>query len=866
MMTSKRFLSILKHASLRTFVRNVTTSWSPVGAAFNARQHRKLDLLGKNVGLFAVPELSSPEGFEVAQEKALRQTERLVERVCTSRPGPQVVETFDQLSDSLCRVADLADFVKVAHPDAAYREAAEKTCIRIGTVVEKLNTNVDLCKSLKDLLDNKDIVDSLDPETRRVAELFMFDFEISGIHLDKEKRKKAVSLNVRLLDLNNEFLLGSHLPNKIEKRALPEHVRHCFSLDGNYIQVAGLHADSPDDLVREAAYKIFLYPNPDLLCCLDELLACRNELARLVGYQSFAHRALKGTMAKTPETVMEFLELLSEKLSDRAAKDFEMMKDMKTKLNPRNADLMPWDHPYYSGVLRAERYNIEPGLYSPFFSLGACMEGLNSLFSQLLGVSFQTEQPEKGEVWCEDVRKLAVVHETEGLLGYIYCDFFHRPDKPNQDCHFTIRGGRRLQNGQYQLPVVVLMLSLPPPSSSAPALLTPGMMENLFHEMGHAMHSMLGRTRYQHVTGTRCSTDFAEVPSILMEYFASDYRVVNQFARHYQTGQPLPKSMVSRLCESKKVCGAADTQLQVFYAALDQIYHGKPQNRSTTEILKETQEKFYGLPYVPNTLTAVSATFRGGKRMRGSEEGLSRVTPEEHQPVGLLTRLGVTVFKKPVLGWQTEHSICNVYWEAVPTGQANPERVCPDFSRGLICPRSLPSAEMDCLSVICSWFGQVAWQLRFSHLIGYGAKYYSYLLSRAVASMVWRQCFLKNPFDRETGERYRREMLAHGGGKEPMLMVKVSGQPAEQTFKQAPSSTQIRLTLELSGQELELASAFHRTSDFKAQPCNSSRQGHGRLVMRSQGMLQKTPSVEDLVDALVADLNPDFESFLMDSE
>ncbi|XP_015197260.1 mitochondrial intermediate peptidase isoform X2 [Lepisosteus oculatus] len=646
MMTSKRFLSILKHASLRTFVRNVTTSWSPVGAAFNARQHRKLDLLGKNVGLFAVPELSSPEGFEVAQEKALRQTERLVERVCASRPGPQVVETFDQLSDSLCRVADLADFVKVAHPDAAYREAAEKTCIRIGTVVEKLNTNVDLCKSLKDLLDNKDIMDSLDPETRRVAELFMFDFEISGIHLDKEKRKKAVSLNVRLLDLNNEFLLGSHLPNKIEKRALPEHVRHCFSLDGNYIQVAGLHADSPDDLVREAAYKIFLYPNPDLLCCLDELLACRNELARLVGYQSFAHRALKGTMAKTPETVTEFLELLSEKLSDRAAKDFEMMKDMKTKLNPRNADLMPWDHPYYSGVLRAERYNIEPGLYSPFFSLGACMEGLNSLFSQLLGVSFQTEQPEKGEVWCEDVRKLAVVHETEGLLGYIYCDFFHRPDKPNQDCHFTIRGGRRLQNGQYQLPVVVLMLSLPPPSSSAPALLTPGMMENLFHEMGHAMHSMLGRTRYQHVTGTRCSTDFAEVPSILMEYFASDYRVVNQFARHYQTGQPLPKSMVSRLCESKKVCGAADTQLQVFYAALDQIYHGKPQNRSTTEILKETQEKFYGLPYVPNT----------------------------------------------------------------------------------------------------------AWQLRFSHLIGYGAKYYSYLLSRAVASMVWRQCFLKNPFDRHAPE------------------------------------------------------------------------------------------------------------------
>uniref|UniRef100_A0A8C6WU06 Mitochondrial intermediate peptidase n=1 Tax=Neogobius melanostomus TaxID=47308 RepID=A0A8C6WU06_9GOBI len=472
--------------------------------------------------------------------------------------------------------------------------------------------------------------------------------------------------------------------------------------------------------IREIAYRIYLYPNADLMECLEELLRCRHKLAKLVGYESYAHRALKGTMAKTPEMVMNFLQLLTDRLSDKTAKDYRMMKDMKTKLNPRNAELMPWDHPYLSGVMRAERYNIEPSLYSPYLSLGACMEGLNNLFSQLYGVSLMSEHPRAGEVWSEDVRKLvhlthplmplgqpvrssstpyAVVHETEGLLGYIYCDFFHRQDKPHQDCHFTIRGGRQCRDtGEYQLPVVVLMLSLPHPSRSAPALLTPGMMENLFHEMGHAMHSMLGRTRYQHVTGTRCATDFAEVPSILMEYFATDYRVISQFARHYETGQPLPESMVARLCESKKVCGAADTQLQIFYAVLDQIYHGVPQNRSTTEIIRDMQHKFYGLPYVPNT----------------------------------------------------------------------------------------------------------AWQLRFSHLIGYGAKYYSYLMSRAVASMVWKQCFVQDPLNREMGERYRREMLAHGGAKEPMRMV--------------------------------------------------------------EGMLQKQPTIEDFVDALVSELNPNFETFLMDSE
>ncbi|KFW74057.1 Mitochondrial intermediate peptidase, partial [Manacus vitellinus] len=640
-------------------------------------------------GLFGVPELSCPEGFQEAQDKALHESEQLVQKACSTPPGPETVRIFDQLSDSLCRVADLADFVKVAHPDFAFREAAEEACRNIGTVVEKLNTDVELCQSLRRLLADESVTSSLDPETRRVAELFMFDFEISGIHLDEEKWPRS-SENVLVATLCNSKRTGAK--SCILKGRIPGNRTGWGCLAGSDL------SKRPTVLVREAAYKIFLHSNAQQLNRLEELLASRNSLAQLVGYETFAHRALQGTMAKNPETVRQFLEKLSDQLSKRTQKDFEMMTKMKMKLNPQNSTLMPWDHPYYSGVLRAERYNIDPSLYCPFFSLGACMEGLNSLFSQLLGISLYAEQTKRGEIWSEDVRKLAVVHETEGLLGYIYCDFFQRPDKPHQDCHFTVRGGRLRENGEYQLPVVVLMLSLPHSARGAPTLLSPGMMENLFHEMGHAMHSMLGRTRYQHVTGTRCPTDFAEVPSILMEYFANDYRVVNQFARHYKTGQPLPKNMVSRLCESKKVCAAADMQLQVFYAVLDQIYHGKhPLKKSTTEILKETQEKVYGLPYVPNT----------------------------------------------------------------------------------------------------------AWQLRFSHLVGYGAKYYSYLMSRAVASMVWKQCFAQNPFDRAMGERYRREMLAHGGGKEPILMV--------------------------------------------------------------QGMLQKSPSVEDFVDALVSDLDHDFETFIMDS-
>ncbi|VDO01291.1 unnamed protein product [Rodentolepis nana] len=243
-----------------------------------------------------------------------------------------------------------------------------------------------------------------------------------------------------------------------------------------------------------------------------------------------------------------------------------------------------------------------------FFSLGVCMEGVCQLASSLFGLRLEVEPALPGEVWHSDVVKVTVyaeepqvaegsnsVHPWEARypigpgvkIGTIYCDFFTRPGKLPMDCHYTVRGGRHTENtmfeshSPYQFPIVVIQLNLGPcPSENnegAPTLLTPGQVENLFHEWGHALHSVLGRTRYQHVTGTRCSTDLAELPSTLMEHFALDTRVTAQYARHFETGEA-PNSAedvkaLLHLNASRGYGQSVEVMLQLMYSMLDQRLH-----------------------------------------------------------------------------------------------------------------------------------------------------------------------------------------------------------------------------------------------------------------------------------------------------
>jgi intermediate peptidase len=598
-------------------------------------------------------------------EQARTEAASLVAEASSPSRTRKLVSVFDQLSDCLCRVADMSDFLRVAHPNPLYATAATDACANISSLVETLNTDTHIYGALKKVLENGDVL-PMDDIDRRVAELFLFDFEQSGIHLPESDRRRFVALTEQILLLGSAFMQGTHKPVYVPRDALDSQVRDIFSTTGNNIRVTGLFADNPSDTVREAAYRIYLFPDGSQTERLESLLAARAELARLTGFKTYAHRALGGTMAGSPERVVEFLETLAKSVRSRTDAEIQLLREIKRR-HGGSGEIYPWDTNYYGSVARHEVCRISGSQLAPYFSLGACIDGLSGIFSDIFGIQLQRIEALRGELWSADVQKLLVVHETEGELGVIYCDLFERPGKPHHDCHFTVRGGRLRDDGSYQQPVVVLLLNLPPPCGSSPSLLSLAAVENLFHEFGHAMHSMLGRTRYQHVTGTRCPTDFAEVPSVLLEYFARDARVLSRFARHWQTGKPVPRDDLERVLEAKKLFAASETQQQVFYSLVDQAYHGHyPVDAANTDIIAaDIQRRFCSLAPVPRT----------------------------------------------------------------------------------------------------------SWQQRFGHFVGYGARYYSYLMSRAVAARVWHHCFRNDPFSRAAGERYRSALLAHGGQIPPAQLV-----------------------------------------------------------------------------------------------
>mmetsp|Transcript_8584 Transcript_8584/g.25806 ORF Transcript_8584/g.25806 Transcript_8584/m.25806 type:complete len:415 (-) Transcript_8584:44-1288(-) len=309
--------------------------------------------------------------------------------------------------------------------------------------------------------------------------------------------------------------------------------------------------------------------------------------------------SMSDRLSSSEKSVRAFLDNLSHLTREKANAELTRLKNLKaiTEGTDQAKSLHPWDSQFYINQFEERKPSSLPR-----FSLKSCMQGLHMLMLELFGITLRPTQPEPGELWHDDVVKMSMDHEREGVLGYIYFDLYTRPRKFNYAAHFTLRGGRQPEGTScYQTPLVAIVCNFNKRNSSylGDTEISREEMETLYHEFGHALHSVLSRTRFHHLSGTRGELDAVEIPSHLFEHFARDHRVLCRFAKDIR-GQSITPEDVEKMQASKQRFAGMELQYQIMLSALDIEYHTREDDADWASLYTDLQRKYTGLETFDN--------------------------------------------------------------------------------------------------------------------------------------------------------------------------------------------------------------------------------------------------------------------------
>ncbi len=303
---------------------------------------------------------------------------------------------------------------------------------------------------------------------------------------------------------------------------------------------------------------------------IKKIVKLRHQRARLLGYASHADFVLEERMAETPGRVREFLSDILEVSFPATKKDIEELSAYARQLDGLES-LQRWDFAYYSEKLKKEKYEVDDELLKPYFRLENVIDGVFTVAEQLYGIHFVENQ--EIDRYHPDVRVYEVRDEQDDLVAVFYADFFPRDGKRGGAWMTVFRQQKKI-DGRDQRPHISIVCNFTKPTQTKPSLLTFNEVQTLFHEFGHALHGMLAQGTYGSLSGTNVYWDFVELPSQILENWTLEKECLDLFARHYQTGEPIPADLVKRLKDSANFQAGYATTRQVGFGTLDMAYHG----------------------------------------------------------------------------------------------------------------------------------------------------------------------------------------------------------------------------------------------------------------------------------------------------
>ena len=536
------------------------------------------------------------EHYEPAMMEGMRLESEAIEALCNNPEEPTFENTImPKTGEMLENVTSVFFNLLSACNSPEMEELSQKMAPLLSEHSNRITMNERLFQRIKHVWEKRH---ELDTEQQILMEKIYDGFLRTGANLPKEKKEELSELRTKLSQLSLQFSQNElhdtnawtmHLTSEDELIGLPESAvaaarqeAEARGLDG---WVITLQAPSYGPFMqysqrRDLREKVYRAMNS--ICTHEnennnfdnvrQLVNLRQQLAQIMGHKTYADFVLERRMAKDVAHVTDLMDKLLEAYRPVAEKEVAEIEQLAKEKEGEDFVLQPWDFSHYGYLLKMQRYNIDSEMLRPYLQLEKVQEGVFGLATRLYGISFEraTDIP----VYHPDVVAYRVKDADGSFLAVLLADFHPRANKQSGAWMTTYREQWvEEKTGENVRPIVSIVMNFTKPTKERPALLTLGEVETFLHEFGHALHAIFSQVRYEALSCTNVYWDFVELPSQFMENYATEAEFLNTFARHYQTGEPMPQELIQRIRESRNFqCGYACCR-QVSFCLLDMAYY-----------------------------------------------------------------------------------------------------------------------------------------------------------------------------------------------------------------------------------------------------------------------------------------------------
>lgn len=535
------------------------------------------------------------EHYLPAFEQAITEAKAEIDAIVNNPDAPTFENTIAALDEAGGRLNDAAGiFYNLMEADTndQMQDIAEKVSPMMTEYSMYVSLNEPLFARVKAVHES---AEGLEPDQARLLEKTWKSFVRSGANLGAEDKETYSKLSEQLslltlqygknvLAATNAFTLN--LTDEADLEGLPDFVREAAVETARSKEMEGwafdLSAPSYGAFMkystrRDLRQKMWMAyntrategENSNIELC-RQIAESRLKIANILGYETYADYALEERMAKNPQTVNAFIQKLLEPSLPAAKAEVKELYEYARANGFEDSEIQPWDFGFWSEKLKDARYSINDEQLKPYFRLESCIDAAFGLAGKLYGLTF--EERKDIPVYHPDV-KVYDVKDADGVhKALFYADFFPRASKRGGAWMTEFRG-QSIVDGVEKRPFISLVTNFTKPTAGKPALLTHDELTTLLHEFGHSLHGILAEGRYSSLTGTNVSRDFVELPSQIMENWAFEPEFLDTFARHFETGEALPDTLINKIVEAKNYNAAYAQVRQLQFGILDMAWH-----------------------------------------------------------------------------------------------------------------------------------------------------------------------------------------------------------------------------------------------------------------------------------------------------